>query len=128
MTATAIVSTDEQKEGLPSSTEEAVDDKPSRRGNPMMRSLYPDMLQKPHKLDFADGMMSNEFAWEKAIKFIFEPLGLDTEKEALDFTKALCKWRRDAEKREAEKLAEKLLAEALKDPLVMAVLKQKLAA
>lgn len=131
MTATAVVSTEEQKEDLPSTTEEAVDDKPKRRGstgNPMMRTLHPDMLKSPHQLDFADGMMSDEFAWEKTNRLIVDPLEFQTEKQWLDFAKATWKWRQDAEKREAELLVERLLTEAANNPLVMAVLKQKLAA
>lgn len=42
--------------------------KSSRRGNIFMRKLEPEMLSAPHPLDFADGMMSDSFCYEKALK------------------------------------------------------------
>lgn len=102
-------------------------DKPAKRGNPLMRSLNPEMLKDPYELDFADNMMSDEFTWEKTNKQIFEPLGLNSEKECIDHAKASWKWREGAAKREAEAIADKLLVEAASNPFVKEVLKKKLA-
>lgn len=115
--------------GTDSSHTEELDssDKPAKRGNPLMRALNPDMLKDPYELDFADNMMSNEFAWEKTNKHIFEPLGLNSEKEYVDHAKACWKWKEGAQKREAEAIAQKLLAEAESNPFVKEALKKKLA-
>ena len=126
----ATATANHKQETIPNThLEDAHDgEKPTRRGNPLMKSLTPDMIKDPYELEFADGMLSNKFAWEKTCKFILEPLEFESEKEWLEFAKAVWKWRQDAEKRQVEAAAEKLLAEAASNPLLLEVLKQKLAA
>lgn len=128
MPATATINGKQDHAAVINTEEVDSEDKPARRGNPLMKSLYASMIKDPHPLEFADGMMSNEFAWEKTSKMILDPLDFQIEKEWLDYAKAVWKWRQDAEKRTAEAAAEKLLAEASNNPLLLEVLKQKLAA
>lgn len=127
MPATATVNGKQEHAAVNNTEETDSEEKPIRRGNPLMKSLTPDMIKNPHELEFADGMMSDRFAWEKTNKTIVEALEFKTEKEWLDFAKAVWKWRQDAEKRQAEAAAEKLLAEASENPLLLELLKQKLA-
>jgi len=103
------------------------EDKPARKGNLILRSLNRTMITEPQELDFADGMMSNEFAWEKTTRQILEPLGINTEKEWLDYCKAVWKWHADKEKRETEAAADRILAEASENPLLLEILQQKIA-
>lgn len=128
MPATATTNGKQEHAAANNTEESDSEEKPTRRGNFILKSLHADMIKNPHELDFADGMMSNEFAWEKTCKFILEPLEFETEKEWLDFAKSVWQWRQDAEKRQAELAAEKLLAEASANPLLMEILKQKLTA
>ncbi len=127
MPATATATNGTQEKLSHQIEETDIGDKPARRGNPLMRSLYPSMIENPHNLDFADAMRSDEFAWEKTCKTILEPLSITTEKNWLDYCKQVWKWHLQAQQRENEALADKLLAEAASNPDVMEILKQKLA-
>jgi hypothetical protein len=82
------------------------------------------MITDPHELDFADGMKSNEFAWEKTSRQILEPLGFETEKEWLDYARAVWKWKTEAQARDIERQASRILTEA--NPQLIEALKQKL--
>lgn len=126
MSANAIVNGKQETAGITHTEDSDNSDKPVRRGNPLMRSLTPDMIREPYELDFADGMMSNEFAWEKTSKQIIETLEFRTEKEWLDYAKTAWKWHLDLHKRQAEATALKILADASENPMVLEVLKQKL--
>lgn len=101
-------------------------DKPVRRGNPLMRTLTPDMIKSPHKLDFADGMMSNEFAWEKVSKQILEPLGITTKKEWMDLNDSVWTWHSNKAIREAEFEADEILEKAAENPILLDILKKKI--
>lgn len=127
MPATTTAQTNGRQENVSNQIEETdIGDKPTRRGNPLMRSLHPSMIDNPHNLDFADDMRSDEFAWEKTCKTILEPLSITTEKTWLDYCKQVWKWHLQAQQRENEAIANKLLAEAATNPGVLEILKQKI--
>lgn len=121
MPATATAPTN----GIANPTENT-DDKPTRRGNPLMRGLTSNMLKHPHELEFADGMMSDEFALEKISRQVIEALDLQTEKEAIDVIKKAWAWHSDKEKREAEAAADRILAEAANNVLLLQILEKKI--
>lgn len=103
-----------------------VSNKPTRKGNALMKRLKPDYLSSPEPLDFADGMMSNEFCFEKTSKMILEPLAFETEKEWLAFAKQAWQWQQQAETREKEAIANSVLHQIESDPKVLEILKEKL--
>lgn len=102
-------------------------DKPKRTGNPLMKGLEAGMLETPYPLDFYNGMMSDEFCFEKTSKLILEPLNLKTEKQAIDFLKRVFKWNSQAEERRIDGIVRDILARAGEDPKVLARLKDSLA-
>lgn len=126
MPTTATINPKQETTGATPVEDSDNSDKPARRGNPLMRTLTPDMIREPHKLDFADGMMSNEFAWEKVSKQILEPLGITTKKEWMDLNDNIWTWHSNKAVREAEFEAEEILAKASENPLLLDVLKQKI--
>lgn len=102
-------------------------DKPKRTGNPLMKGLEAGMLETPYPLDFYNGMMSDEFCFEKTSKLILEPLNLKTEKQAIDFLKRVFKWNSQAEERRIDGIVRDILARAGEDPKVLERLKDSLA-
>lgn len=106
--------------------QEETEAKPKRSGNPLMKVISPDMLSNPYLLDFMDGMMSNEFCYEKANKQLLQPLAFKTEKEWLAFCKEVWSWNQSAEIRESEAIANQFLSQYQDNPKVIEVLKQKL--
>lgn len=102
--------------------------KRTRRGNPLMNSLSSDFLSDPRPLEFADGMPSDEFAMEKCVRFVVEPLKFETEKEWLAFAKRVWTWAQQAEERHKAAAADELIARLGDDPELIGILKKKLAA
>lgn len=100
--------------------------KPTRKGNALMKRLEPEFLTDPQPLDFADGMMSNDFCFDKCSKTIIEPLGFGSEKEWLAFAKQAWHWQQQAETREKEAIANNVLHQIESDPKVLEILKEKL--
>lgn len=102
-------------------------DKPKRTGNPLMKGLEAAMLETPYPLDFYNGMMSDEFCFEKCSKMILEPLNLKTEKQGIEFLKRVFKWISQAEERRIDQIVRDILARAGEDPKVLERLKDSLA-
>lgn len=100
--------------------------KPVRTGNTLMKRLKPEFLSDPQQLGFAEGMMSDEFCFEKTCKTILEPLAFETEKEWIAFAKQAWDWQQQAETREKEAIANSLLHEIEGDPKLLEILKEKL--
>lgn len=48
-----------------------------RKGNALMKRLEPEFLSNPQPLEFAEGMMSDEFWFEKTCRTILEPLAFE---------------------------------------------------
>ena len=107
--------------------EVAEEDKP-KRGNPMMRKLEPEMLRNPYPIDLPSGKSidSDQLCYSRCASFIFEPVGLKSEKECIEFAKNVWKWMGAAESRRREELAEELIAKAAVDPKLLEILKAKL--
>lgn len=106
-----------------------------RRGSPFMHALLPEMVNEPYPLDFADGMDSFDFAKEKCRRMIVGPLDFESQKEWLDFAKAVWTWIETASDREARAQADQLvqqikdlIAETEKSPKLNQLIKEKLAA
>lgn len=107
--------------------QEETEVKPKRSGgNPLMKVITPEMLSSPYPLDFMDGMMSDQFCYEKANKQILQPLGFKTEKEWLAFCKQVWAWNESAELRESEAIANQFLSQYQDNPKIIEILKQKL--
>lgn len=109
---------------------EATDEDKPRRGNPLMRKLEPEMLRNPYPIDLLNGksLDSDQLCYSRCASFIFEPVGLKSEKECIEFAKNVWKWMGAAETRRREELAEELLAKATEDPKVLEILREKLEA
>lgn len=107
--------------------EASEEDKP-KRGNPMMRKLEPEMLRNPWPIDLPSGKSidSDQLCYSRCASFIFEPVGLKTEKECIDFAKNVWRWMAAAENRRREELAEELIAKAAEDPKLLEILRAKL--
>lgn len=99
--------------------------KKSGRGNYHMKKLEPLMLTNPYPLEFADGLSSDQFCWNKCYKQILEALAFETEKDWLNFCKQVWRWGEESESREAEAAANDLLHQAESDPKVLEALKRK---
>lgn len=104
-----------------------VSNKPTRRGNALMKRLEPSFLSEPRPLDFAEEMMSDDFCYEKCSKVIFEPLGFKTEKECIAFAKLAWHWQEQAEVREKEAIANQVLQQIEGDPKLLQIIREKLA-
>lgn len=102
-----------------------VSNKP-RKGNALMKRLEPEFLSNPQPLEFAEGMMSDEFCFEKTCRTILEPLAFETEKEWVAFAKLAWHWQQQAETREKEAIALQVLHQIESDPKVLEILKEKL--
>lgn len=100
--------------------------KPARKVNPGVQRLKPEYLLDPQPLDFADGMMSNDFCFDRCSRTIIERLNFETEKEWLAFAKQAWHWQQQAETREKEAIATQLIQQAQNDPKVLEILKEKL--
>lgn len=100
--------------------------KPARKGNALMKRLEPEFLSNPHPLEFAEGMMSDEFCFEKTCMTILEPLAFETEKEWVAFAKQAWHWQQQAETREKEAIVLQVLHQIESDPKVLEILKEKL--
>lgn len=100
--------------------------KPARKGNALMKRLEPEFLSNPQPLDFAEGMMSDEFCFEKTCRTILEPLAFETEKEWIAFAKLAWHWQQQAETREKEAIATQVLQQIQNDPKLVEILKEKL--
>lgn len=100
--------------------------KPARKGNALMKRLEPEFLSEPQPLEFAEGMMSDEFCFEKTCQTILEPLAFESEKEWVAFAKQAWHWQQQAETREKEAIALQVLDQIESDPKVLEILKEKL--
>lgn len=101
--------------------------KRTRRGNALMRRLEPSFLSNPQPLpDLPDGMMSDEFCFEKCSKMIVEPLGFQSEKDLIAFAKQTWQWIQQAEAREKEAIANRVLQEIESDPKLLEIIRGKL--
>ena len=107
---------------------EVTDEDKPRRGNPLMRKLEPEMLRNPFPIDLPNGksLDSDQLCYSRCASFIFEPVGLKTEKECIEFAKQVWKWMSSAEIRRREELAEEMIAKAADDPKLLEILKAKL--
>lgn len=107
--------------------QETIEAKPKRGGgNPLMKPVSPEMLSLPYPLEFMDGMMSDEFCYEKANKMLLQPLAFKSEKDWLAFCKHVWTWNQSAEIRESEAIANQFLNQYSDNPKIIEVLKQKL--
>lgn len=100
--------------------------KPARKGNALMKRLEPGFLSNPQPLDFAEGMMSDEFCFEKTCRTIVEPLAFETEKEWVAFAKLAWHWQQQAETREKEAIALQVLSQVENDPKLLEIMKEKI--
>ncbi|PIG94581.1 hypothetical protein [Gloeocapsopsis sp. IPPAS B-1203] len=91
-----------------------------------MKVVNPEMLSNPYPLDFMDGMMSNEFCYEKANKTLLQPLEFKTEKEWLAFCKQVWTWNESTELRESEAIANQFLSQYQDNPKIIEIIKRKL--
>lgn len=100
--------------------------KSNRRGNSLMKRLEPEFLSNPHPLDILDGMMSDDFCFEKCSKLITEQLECETEKDWLAYAKQVWQWRIKAETRKKEEIANTVLQQIKSDPLLLEIIKKDL--
>jgi len=91
-----------------------------------MHGLKPEYLSHPEPLDFANGMWSDQFCFEKCSKVIVEQLGFQNEKEWLAFANQVWQWQQQAEAREKEAIANDVLRQIEGDPKLLEIVKAKL--
>lgn len=115
-------------EDLDSDVEEVRDEssKSSRRGNIFMRKLDPEMLISPHPIDFADGMMSDAFCYEKALREFIKPLEIKSQDEWLKFCNEVWQWAEQAENREIDAKVDEFMKQLEVDPIIADRLKARM--
>ena len=91
-----------------------------------MRKLDPEMLTDPYPLDFADGMMSDSFCYEKAFKEFIKPLEIKSKDEWLNFCKEIWEWAEEAENREIEARVDEFMKQVELDPVIADRLRQRM--
>lgn len=102
------------------------DPKVPRRGNSLMKRLNPSFLLEPRELDFADGMRSDEFCYEKGYRLLLEPLEFKNKKEWLDYCGKVWQWAEDAEQRALEAEAKDYLEKLKANPKLLNLVKANL--
>lgn len=117
-----------RQQSLPVTAENEESAKKPRKRNPFMFGLAPDFLAEPRPLEFADGMSSEEFAYEKCARVIVEPLNFGSEKEWLSFAKEVWTWVEEAETRKKQALVEEVLGKLSEDAELLEILKKRLTA
>lgn len=109
-------------------SEDGKDDggKSARRGNVFMRKLEPEMLASPYPMEAADGMMSDRFCYEKALREFVLPLEFENEQSWLIFCRSVWQWNEKIEERKLEAKVEELYQQITEDPEIAERIKERL--
>lgn len=109
------------EQGIIPGTEEHLENsesetKTTRRGNPLMRGLTPQMWSEPYQIDGIDPIMSDELCLEKGNKLLLEAMGLTEEEDWLNYCRQVFVWRQSANDRKLNAEAELLAAQLRQNP------------
>lgn len=113
-------------------TEENLEDgkdengKSARRGNVFMKKLESEMLTSPYPVEAADGLMSDKFCYEKAVREFVLPLQFEDEEAWLIFCRNVWQWNEQLEERKIEAKVNELYQLVVEDPEIAERIKERL--